>query len=631
MNKVRDNKDKKIDINNKMLYSIILIIASLALIIFIGFKVNNLTKNKNQLSDIKKVKMVLPAKYDEIKCVDTECKYVVGIKGDGLSKTTYNVFDIKGKKIAKYKIDYSKKTSKLTDIVAVTKNYIVTRTINDKKYKYTLRDTKGRKKYSSDDKIDVVNNNLAVIKNGEFYKLIDKSGRILIDEINKYEEYAEGKFINIETKREKYIADENGNKLLVKYYISREIINEKLNTNFLIVKDLKNNLYNYFDIEKKKIIGESFESYDINEEITIYRTINKKVKKFVLKADGKQEKYDDNNDIYNKITKKIDLNKYYVYIYGIKDANQEYVVVNKKDDKSLGILNIKNNNYSKLFEYSKTTSGLDAVVSNINNNNNNSIVRITCDKTYCDTNKNIIYDLINNKKIYQEKKKDVIISDFAMYEDGYKIVKYSYSSDKYAGYSYVYNKNNKKVASSNYSIVIIDKNIVMGDIKNNDIVLYSAKENKKINNSDSLATKININDNLYFKFKKDNKTIVYKLNGNKVIEIPSSNYITYTNNYIVYLDNNKIKIYNTLKNKTKSYGLKKGEKLNDEFGDIISPYRGVIIINNTSSKNVKVVSSKGKIIKKIKKSEISTVKKNIDGNLLMFVKLKDKYALYVGN
>ena len=77
----------------------------------------------------------------------------------------------------------------------------------------------------------------------------------------------------------------------------------------------------------------------------------------------------------------IDSSKYYVYDNSVYKENQNNVFVNKKDDNTFGIYNVKDNKYKKLYDYSKENSK-----SNITEVNKNGIYQISCKKDNCKTN-----------------------------------------------------------------------------------------------------------------------------------------------------------------------------------------------------------------------------------------------------
>lgn len=634
--KVKEEKVEKKDSN--IFIVTFLVIGILGILVFINFISSGFNNKNDKYSDISKVKKILNTKYNKIECVDSDCEYVVSLLGDELKKSIYTVYDLQGKKIATLKIDYSKKSEGLVDIVAATKKYIITRTLKKDEFTYMLRGTNGKPKYTSKKEIESLSDNLVAIYSGKDYKIIDSNGKTILDSVKSYSKYADGKYINIKLDNKNLIIDEKGTEVLKNYLISQAVEskdNDKLE--FLIVKNTSNYKYNYFNIKNGKIEGDAFENYSQNDEgeIIISKVINNDTKKYVLKNDGKQIKYDnDEDEIYDKIKEKISSEDYYIYRYGIKSLNQKYVIVNSKSDNSIGVLNVNNKKYSKLFQYNGSYN-YGAVVNEIGEDNNN-ILRITCSTSYCEEEKNLIYDLDKNKVIYKENKNGVSISEFALYDGGYKIIRYSYVSndEKYAGKTVVYNKKNKEIYKSENYISIIDKKSVIDSSRSSSLILYSTKVKKVLNDEKTLAIRFKLGENYFYKFtdSKDKINII-NTNGKSIISVPSNSYVTYANNYIIYLTDNKIFIYNAAKNRTKLYKLKSNEKLNDEYNDIIKPYRGVTFINNTNDKIVKFVNSKGSVMRTIRNAEISKVKVSKDGNALIFVKTQDKnidlYGLYI--
>ena len=73
--------------------------------------------------------------------------------------------------------------------------------------------------------------------------------------------------------------------------------------------------------------------------------------------------------------------------------------------------------------------------------------------------------------------------------------------------------------------------------------------------------------------------------------------------------------------------------MNDASGDLISPFRGALFINNSVNNYVKVLNSNGNAIKKIKKAEIQSVYKTSKGNVVIIVKddtgKVQNYGLYI--
>lgn len=629
--------------NNVALITIIVAVV-LAILLVINFIAGGFKSKTDVASDIKTVKKILNEKYNEIDCVDSNCDYIVASSGDTLKKTTYNIFNTNGKKVGSYTVNYSKNNAGVTSVISATEKYIVTRTVNDKKINYVLRSNKGKALYSSDKIINSLNDNLAIVENKtNEYDILNYKGKKLYSNVSDYDTYSDGKYISIKVNDNYMLADKNGEKVLSNYKVSTEVKDEIGNSLYLVVEDTKKDNYYYFDINKNKKVGDSFSYYTTSDnegELVITKSLNDKKVKYVLNKNGKQVKmsndYTDQSESISKIKESIDTDKYYVYSYGIKDASQKYVLVNDREAKSFGILNVKSKDYKKLFDYSSSKSSAFASIVELDNKDD-KIVRINCSKSNCDNETSIIYNLTKNKEIYSENNKNAIVSDYASYKNNYKVVRYSYlsSNDDLKGKYVLYDTNNKEVYKSSSAIAVIDSEIEIGKTASSYILLYSVSDKKTLNTEKTKADKIKIADKVLYKYtSKDNKTIVCNEKGKEVIKIDSSDYITYSNSNIIYMTNDRIYIYNAAKDRTRNYKLRDNEKLNDESNDIVSPYRGAVFINNSSDKMVKVINSKGKVIRKIKNAELTEVKKNKStGEALIIVKKSSKnsdtYGLYL--
>ena len=620
--------------DNNVLIIAVFVVIIIGILMFVNFVLNVFNLNIDKKSDIKAVRKVLSTKFNDVKCVDSTCKYVIATIGDETAKTVYEVYDLNGRRVVSYAVNYKKENIGKVNIIGATNNYFVTRVQEGKRYSYVLRNTNGKEKYISKERINILSDKLAVIKDNDKNIIVNKNGKILIDNVDSYNSYVDGKVNQLVKKNVKLIINEKGDTILKNYSISEDVKKDD-KTKYLIVQNTKNDKYYYFSVKSLKIIGDSFDEfdYDDNAQVIISKKENKELVKYLLKDNGNTEKYTKDATLaYNSIAKKIDSENYYLYRYGINDINQKIVFVNNKKDNSFGTYNVKNKKYSKMFDYKTSSSMSGALVYEIYDN----VLRITCSKYYCEHNQNIIYDISKNKKIYEDENDDVTISEFTMYDNNYKVVKYSYSSSNrdYAGKSYLYDKNNKVIKKDINHIAVIDKNVRFGSNKNSSLLLYSTKAKKFVNNDKTLASKVTLADKDFYRYKDSKSYInIYNSKGDKIIRIPSDSYITYTNSYVIYLEKNVVKMFNAKNNRTRKYVLKNGDKLNDETGEISSPYRGVFFVNNTTNKVVKVVNAKGRNLKKIRNVELSSIDRNTDGSVLIFVKKFNKntdlYGLYV--
>ncbi len=636
-----NKKDKKV--NNSLILIIIAVI--ILVILLINFILGG-TSDKSYINeDITKVKKVLSAKYLEIDCVDKSCKYVVAVSGNLNKKASYSVFNSNGKKIAKYNVDYSKKGQKKITVVQATKNYIVTREkINDKTYNYVMRTTNGKELYSTNKKIIKINDNYALYENDtNNYVIIDKKGKTKYTSISDYKIYANGQYLMIKISDKYYVLNEDGKQVLSNYIIDKEVNDENGDLIYLIVKNQKNNLYYYYNLNKEKIVGNSFINYKeskIKNEMLITRVIKNENIKYRLNEKGIQKKLSDNDkennsNLVKKIRSKIDDKKYNLYSYGIESSNQENVFVDNMEDKSFGVLNLKTNDYNKMYSYNAEKTYYYSSLSKLDSKNS-SVVYINCSSYNCDEANSIIYNLDENKEIYSAKGNDLIISEYTEYEDGYKVINYSNSSsnEDLRGKSVLMDKNDKILLTESSSIVLVDKKLIIGKTPNTYLILYNTTTNKKINSEDSSASKIKFEDKTLYKYIKDDKTIICDSEGKEIINIDITSYITYSNNNIIYLDDNKLCIYNVNNNETKYYEMEKNEELINLESKLVAPYRGAVFINNPNEKTVKILNSKAKVIRNINNAQISSININKeDGHALIIVKKLDSknhlYELYV--
>ena len=82
----------------------------------------------------------------------------------------------------------------------------------------------------------------------------------------------------------------------------------------------------------------------------------------------------------------------------------------------------------------------------------------------------------DDKELYRYEGENHITS-YAEYENGYKVIGLSNSTDKYT----VLDKDNKNLYSSKKVVLILDSELVLGDKPSYSAILYSSKDNKVIN------------------------------------------------------------------------------------------------------------------------------------------------------
>ena len=471
------------------------------------------------------------------------------------------------------------------------------------------------------------------MKKQEGYEIITKDGKEKYSNIDSAKTFNNDKIVLINVNNTSVILDNMGEKILEDYTVSKEIKNNDVDTLYLVIKDVKNNLFYYFDIDKKEIIGDNFQNYSEKDDkgnLIITKVKNNVLSKFILDKNGNQKKYKEKNTkkYANDIKMLIDSSKYYVYDNSVYKENQNNVFVNKKDDNTFGIYNVKDNKYKKLYDYSKENSK-----SNITEVNKNGIYQISCKKDNCKTNENLVYDLNNMKKVFDIKDNDLSVLNYTLYENGYKNVKYDDNNNsKYV----LYDNNNKKVIDSNKQIIVVDDEIsYTNDKTEDDVLLYSFKKNKTYNKENEEASIIDISNYTLYKYKTDDKTCILNNKGKKIECTKDDIKLSYSDDLVYYLNNDKIVMINAQNSKKNKYNLEKNEKINDIKGDLIPLYRNTLFVNNSANDYIKVVSNTGRVIKKINNAEVVSVKQIDKTNVLIFTKNtidnKDYFGLYLAN
>lgn len=634
--------------NKKILFIIIGIILIIA-IIFGIFKVVSNIKGKNE--EIKSVKRILKEKYIDIECIDSNCSGIIAIKGDKLKKTTIELYNQNGKKVASYSEIYDSSKKEINIPSQISDNYFIMRIVNADDYKtikYSIYNKNGKEVYSTDNKLAVLTDKYILMEeeknNDKVYTILDTKGKAVYSDIKDIDTYGNNEYIVIEINDEYIVLNNNMNKVLSGYDISKEVTNNDGKLLYLIVKDKKNNIYYYYNIKKSEIKGDGFISYTATgahaNELIITKKENDKNVKYTLKVDGTQEKIkesDSLSDIEDKIKEKIDSNKYSLYSESIIKENQKNILVDSKEEKALGILNLETNKFTPLYSYRQDKNYFYSTISKLTDDNKDLYLKISCSSYTCDTPKTIIYDFTHLKEIYKLEGNDLQVLNYTQYDGGYKVIRYSSSSTNkdYSGKYVLYDKDNKELLKSKRQIAIIDKEVIFGDVSSSSLVLYSVKKSESLNSEDEAASVIAVDDTKLYKYtNKDEKLIIIDLNGKEVISLDKDSYISYSGSNIIYLKDSTISIYDVKTSKTKNYKLKENEKMNDASGDIIPPYRGIIYVNNSSDKYIKVLNSNGKVIKKIKNAELISVE-NIKSTENSYIIVKkstksgDLYGLYI--
>ena len=625
---------------NGILRKIIIIAITILILIIGGKSIYNAINKDDSISGVKKL---LNAKYTSVNCIDSSCNGFIVVDGDKLSKYKIMLYNVNGKKVANYKVNYnsSDKTTEMPKEIG--DNYYISATMDIKKLKiskYSIKNKRGKSIYETENKLSVLNDNYVLMedtkaKTGE-YTILTKKGKTKYSNISDVDTYLNGKYIVTKIDDTYSILNEKGEKILTNYEIRKVVTDEKDNELYMIVKNTVDNIYNYYSISKEKIIGDSFTSYtssDETGELVITKKENDNNIKYTLTKDGKQIKLEDSKEAIQKIKEKIDSDKYKLYEDSVYSSDQNNVLVDNKSEKSFGVLNLKNNKFKSLYNYKSDKKYFYSTVSKLNSiNKEDNILKISCSDYSCDKKESIIYDVKNNKELY--KVDNINVSDYKEYENGYKVV--SFSSDRtnnYGSKNVVFDKSNKEIEVSNNNITIVDKKLVYGEEDNYSITLYSIKKGNTLNTQK--ATKEEVEGNVVYKYTdKNDNIIIINSKGNEVIKVSDNDYFKSSDGNYIYIKENVLYVYNIKKNKTYKYKMRDNEKLNDASGDIISPYRNTIFVNNSSDKYVKVLNFKGNQIKKVKNVEISEVEFNKDEKKAFIIVKKNTkkgslYGLYV--
>ena len=587
------------------------------------------------------VSKLLDTKYDSISCIDYDCNGFMAIEGDKLTKYKVVLFNVDGEKVADYKEVYNANLKETEVPYAIEKDFYLTSITSLSKLSasgYNMKNKKGKVIYSSEKSIELLNNYLVITTDKETSKkiIVDKKGKVLYSNISDYESYFNGKIIEIEIDNTYALLNELGEKFLSDYSISKIVKDEDEKYLYAVVKNEKDKVYNYFDLLKAKVVGDSFSSYSAGDEVgtlVITKKENEKSVKYLLTKDGKQTKLEteetttSSDGFYKDFKDKVDTDTYSIFSGSLYSKDQENIIVNNKVEKSMGVYNVNTKEYKELYKYAQDKSYFYSSVYNVKNSDENGLVlRFIC-TTSCDQNESLVYDVKNNKELYRYEGENHITS-YAEYENGYKVIGLSNSTDKYT----VLDKDNKNLYSSKKVVLILDSELVLGDKPSYSAILYSSKDNKVIN--ENTVSIIDDYKNMLYKYSDETNTYILDKDGKEIIKVNKNDYLKNIDNYYIYIANNKINIYDIDKNKTNSYTMKDSEKMNDASGSMISPYKQNLVINNSTEKYVKVINFNGKVLKKIDNVELSKFKTNDEAEkAFLIVKKtknnKDLYGLYV--
>lgn len=602
---------------------IICILASIFAIAAIVFLVKYFSSE-----NIKIVKNVLKPVYSDITCIDDNCSSIKATKENKKGDKTIELYNDKVKKVGSYIVKKENEDNK--QIASIKDNYFLV-SENDK---YYIFNKSFKELYKTNNALISLNQKY-ILEKGEKYTLLNYKGEKLFENISEYNLYNNQKIIEIVTENKYVIYDEVKNRILDGYKIDKEITDSENNTLYLVVKNVKTGVYQYYDCNNYKMVGDSFENYTVttNNELIVSKRENGTKVDYKINTKGEQTKIDKSFskvEEINNISKKINDDEYYLYSISVYESNQNIVLVDNKKSKEFGFYDLKNKKFDKIYSYNSKEDNVYSSITKLNSDNDNNYLEVSCSSKLC--GKNLLYVInVKNKKIefYNENEK-VVLQNYTQYENGYKMIKYSNKSDdeKYKGKYALYNDKNEELLISENEIIVLGQKIVFGPVKNETVILYSIKNKKSLNNTG--ANVIKIKDKEYYKYQDEkNNTILLDSNENEMLKVKMSQNLKNSNDSLIYIDNKKIKMYSD-DFKVKNYSLEKNEELVDNNSSDILPYKGAIFINNTKEKYIKVVNFDGMKIRKIKNSTVENIYQNKEKNVYIIAKKKDKNGTNFG-
>ena len=275
--------------NNKKI-EVISIIILIVLIVALGLTVY---LRKNSITNVNKV---LSDKYDEIKCIDEDCDYITVYDE---SKGKVLIYDSYGNKISKYSKSNSKTLYDTTVSFLLFKNINKSGEIKE----YYVTKVNGKKVYSSKKELVVLSDYLIEELDGDKSNIINYKGDVLFSNVTKVKRYKSVTAIKVLD--EEYLINERGDRTLSDYVIDREVLDDEGETLYLVLQD-SSKAYYYFDAKTEKFKGDSFNSYEFNEDkktIKAYKESNGETTILDIDKKGVQKESEEESQV--KIIKKI--------------------------------------------------------------------------------------------------------------------------------------------------------------------------------------------------------------------------------------------------------------------------------------------------------------------------------------
>lgn len=609
----------KKNVINKIIYVIVSIFVIAAIVFLVKY-----FSSKN----IKMVRNILKPVYSDITCIDDNCSSIKATKENKKGDKTIELYNDKIKKVGSYVVKSGKEDKK--QIVSIKDDYFI---VSEDK-EYYIFNKSFKELYKTNNALISLNQKY-ILEKGEKFTLLNNKGEKLFENISEYNLYNNQKIIEIVTENKYVIYDEVKNKILDGYKIDKEVTDSESNTLYLVIKNVKTGVYQYYDCNNYKMIGDSFENYTVTNDngLIVSKRENGAKVDYKINIKGEQTKLDKSFskvEKINNISKKISDDEYYLYSISVYESSQNIVLVDNKKSKEFGFYNLKNKKFNKIYSYNTKEDNIYSSVTKLNSDNDNNYLEVSCSSKLC--GKNLLYVInIKDKKteFYNENEK-VVLQNYTQYENGYKMIKYSNKSEdeKYKGKYVLYNNKNEEVSISENEILILGQKVVFGPVKNETVTLYSIKNKKSLNNTG--ANIIKIKNKEYYKYQDEkNNTILLDSNGKEMLKVKMSQNLKNSDDSLIYIDNKKVKMFSD-DFKAKNYSLEKNEELiNNNTNDIL-PYKGAIFINNTKEKYIKIVNFDGMKIRKIKNSTVESIYQNKEKNVYIIVKKEDKNGTNFG-
>lgn len=609
----------KKNVINKIIYVIVSIFVIAAIVFLVKY-----FSSKN----IKMVRNILKPVYSDITCVDVNCSSIKATKENKKGDKTVELYNDKVKKVGSYVVKNGKEDKK--QIVSIKDDYFII-SENDK---YYIFNKSFKELYKTNNALISLNQKY-ILEKGEKYTLLNYKGEKLFENISEYNLYNDQKIIEIVTENKYVIYDEVKNKILDGYKIDKEVIDSENNTLYLVVKNVKTGVYQYYDCNNYKMIGDSFENYTVttDNELVVSKRENGTKVDYKINTKGEQTKLDKSFskvEEINNISKDMNDDEYYLYSVSVYESNQNVVLVDNKKSKELGFYDLKNKKFNKIYSYDSKEGNIYSSITKLNSDNDNNYLEVSCSSKLCGKNLLYVVNMKNKKTEFYNENDKVVLQNYTQYENGYKMIKYSNKSEdeKYKGKYVLYNDKNEELSISENEILILGQKIVFGPVKNETVTLYSIKDKKSLNNTG--ANVIKIKNKEYYKYQDEkNNTVLLDSNGNEMLKVKMSQNLKNSDDSLIYIDNKKVKMYSD-DFKVKNYSLEKNEELMNNNSSDILPYKGAIFINNTKEKYIKIVNFDGMKIRKIKNSTVENIYQNKEKNVYIIAKKKDKNGTNFG-